>query len=105
MATPRYVQHVRGAEEPVHCLGDEAAIPGATRGIDAGLARVADGLAADAFIGRRRARAARTAISGAGPLPSGRNTAADVFHSVSNSNRMLSMVALMRGTTWMPFFA
>ena len=56
MATPRYVQHVGGAEELVHCLGDEAAIPGTARGIDAGLARVADRLAADALIGRGERR-------------------------------------------------
>ena len=57
MAAAGHVQHVGGAEEPVHRLGDEAAIPGAARGIDAGLARVADGLAADAFVGVGERRA------------------------------------------------
>src|SRR5580704_1500315 len=47
MATPRYVQHIRRAEELIHRLGDETTIPGASRCIDAGLTRVADRLAAD----------------------------------------------------------
>ena len=61
MATPRYVQHIGRAEELIHRFGDEAAIPGAARGIDACRARITDRLAADTFIscGERGAREQR----------------------------------------------
>ena len=62
MAAAGDVQHVGGAEEPVHRLGDEAAVPGAAGGIDARLARVADGLAADAFVGGGERRAGEQAF-------------------------------------------
>ena len=53
----------------------------------------------------RRARGARTAISVPAPCRQAGKRRPKFSTPVSNSDRMLSIVALMRGTTWMPFFA
>ena len=105
MAAAGHVQHIRATEEAVHRLGDEAAIPGVARRIDARLARWRRRPRGRGVRRCRPAPGERTGCPAPGPCRRAGTPRLELFHSASNSGRTPSMVALMRGTMWMPLRA